>query len=112
QCASYSSAEATLTLNSSPYWNAPQSSSHLPAYVLSRVVVAGNLLVRRGIMPCLYRNAGIRNEWMTSRESSVNSTVSLTGRYSVGNDVEVPAAPSSSSSAVTLPGSASCSPQS
>ena len=66
----------------------------MPAYVPSRVGVTWKVLVRPGIMSCLYRNAGIQNEWMTSRESSVNSTVLSTGRYSVGTSFDVPGAPS------------------
>ena len=76
-----SGGETTCTSNVIFECHRPQNSAHWAWNVPSTVGVNVNVLVRPGIASRLNRRSGTKKEWITSRDVSVISTGSSTGRY-------------------------------
>ena len=82
--------DITCTVKVIALWNSPQNSAHSPTYWPSVPVfnVSSNVLVRPGTTSRLKKNAGMKNEWMTSfvpsPETSSKWMSRPVGRYSVG----------------------------
>ena len=63
-------------------WPSPQSSVQMTGYSPVLVGVITSVVSIPGTASCFWPNSGTQNEWITSRERSVSSTVRSTGRTS------------------------------